>query len=279
MSFKNFMPEVWNASIDRGLAKNCVFVEDTYRRFEGRVRKQGDSVRFLQVARPTIRKLEYDARNGDIEAPEQLQNATLTMPIKQIRYFSYEVGDIDKQQAVKGFLPAVNEETSEGLAEEVDSYISDLAKTKEAVKFAATAQLVTKSSILDAVDEALSKLRKNDVSRNTQVILTGSVDFVKLLKQAYRELDTDNSSLIKHGRVGMYNGIIIKESNNVAMEGGVEYIQLKTRRAIGFAKPLTVSEPFRPEKRFADAVKGFILFDAKILRPREMMVLNVKYTN
>ena len=68
-------------------------------------------------------------------------------------------------------------------------------------------------------------------------------------------------------------------SNNVAKSanGATDYIQVKTRRAIAFAKPLTHTEAYRPENGFSDAVKGFILYDAKIVRPKEMFVMNVKY--
>ena len=52
---------------------------------------------------------------------------------------------------------------------------------------------------------------------------------------------------------------------------------IRTQRAIAFAKPLTHTEAYRPEKKFADAVKGFILFDAKVVRPKEIININVKY--
>ena len=89
-------------------------------------------------------------------------------------------------------------------------------------------------------------------------------------------IDTDNSKILKNGKVAMYGNITIKMSNNVAKDGNTSLIQVKTKRAIAYAKPLTHTEPYRPENGFADAVKGFILFGAKIVRPKEMVVANVK---
>ena len=68
-------------------------------------------------------------------------------------------------------------------------------------------------------------------------------------------------------------------SNNVhkTNAGAVDNIMIRTQRAVAFAKPLTHTEPYRPEKKFADAVKGFILFDAKVVRPKEILNINVKY--
>ena len=54
-------------------------------------------------------------------------------------------------------------------------------------------------------------------------------------------------------------------------------IMARTKRAIAFVKPLTHTEAYRPEKKFVDAVKGFILYDASIVRPKELAVYNVKY--
>ena len=51
---------------------------------------------------------------------------------------------------------------------------------------------------------------------------------------------------------------------------------VRTERAVAFANPLTHTEPYRPEKRFSDAVKGYVLYGTKIVRPKELMILNVK---
>jgi hypothetical protein len=52
---------------------------------------------------------------------------------------------------------------------------------------------------------------------------------------------------------------------------------IRTKRAIAYAQPMTFTKAYEPEKKFVDAVKGFILFGGKIVRPREMLNINVKY--
>ena len=49
---------------------------------------------------------------------------------------------------------------------------------------------------------------------------------------------------------------------------------VRTQRAIAYACPKIHVEPYRPEKDFKDAVKGFALYGAKIVRPKEMIILN-----
>ena len=92
------------------------------------------------------------------------------------------------------------------------------------------------------------------------------------------KLDTDNSDMLKNGKVGRYGNVLIKMSNNIAKSADGELLQLKTDRAIAFVNPMTHTEAYRPENQFSDAVKGFVLYDGKIVRPKEMIVMNVKYT-
>ena len=284
MSYQNFIPTVWNEQIDRELERLGVFAEDCNRKYEGKVKDKGESVKILGVGKPTIRSIAKADRNNDIEAAETIEDTSIIMVIDQIRYFNYKVGDIDKAQAVGGVMDALQEETSEGLANEVDTYIANLAKEKQAVKLYTTAKkvVVTKEeangerNVLRVLDDAAKVLYKNDVKTSTPIIATVDVDFYMAFREAYGDKDTDNSKILKNGKVAMYGNITIKMSNNVAKDGDTSLIQVKTKRAIAYAKPLTHTEPYRPENGFADAVKGFILFGAKIVRPKEMVVANVK---
>ena len=270
MSYQNFIPTVWAEGINRELERAHVFVADCNKQYEGQVKERGDSVRILGVGKPTISA----TTSKDITLGE----AAVTMPIKQIRYFNYKVDDIDKRQAVGGIMEALSKETSEGLADEMDKYVADLAKADEAVLHTEAATQITKANVIETIDEALVKLYTNDVKPTSKITLTVPPWFYMILKQRYVDLDTDNSDMLKNGKVGRYGNVIVKMSNNVSSvtQSGhdVALIQLKTDRAIAFANPMTHVEPYRPEKSFSDAVKGFVLFDGKIVRPKEMIVLN-----
>lgn len=279
MAYANFIPSVWNEGINRELERLCVFVEDCNRQYEGSVKKKGESVTILGVGKPTIKSLAKANRNNDIDAPEEIEDTSVIMYINQIRYFNYMVGDIDKAQAVNGVMDALEQETSEGLADEVDKYVASFAVDSSVAKLNASPATVTKDNILSTLDLAIQKLYENDVKATTKIVVTISPRFYTLFKQAYIEKDTDNSEMLKNGRVAKYGNVVVKMSNNVHKtdSGATDNIMIRTQRAIAFAKPLTHTEPYRPEKKFADAVKGFILFDAKVVRPKEVININVKY--
>lgn len=287
MAYANFIPSVWNEGINRELERLCVFVEDCNTKYEGEVKKKGESVTILGVGKPTITRIAKADRNQNLNDPEEIEDTSVIMYINQIATFNYMVGDIDKAQGAGGIMEALEEETSEGLANEVDKYIAGFAVDSSVKPLNTSAvKVVAKETttsgekyILDIVDDAIQVLQENDVKETTKVVMTISPRFYKLFKKAYRFEDTDNSKLLKNGKIGMYGNVVVKLSNNVhkTNNGKEDNIMIRTQRAVAFAKPLTHTEAYRPEKKFADAVKGYILFDAKVVRPKEIVNINVKY--
>ena len=279
MAYTNFIPSVWEESINKELERACVFVEDCNRQYDGLVKSKGDSVHILGVGKPTIKTMERANASGEIDGAEEVEDTSVIMPINQIRYFNYKVGDIDKAQSVGGLMDVLSSETSEGLANEMDKFIASLATGSDVPTLSTTATTVTKDNVLDILDDAIQKLQENDVNMSCGVTVTVSPRFYKLFKQAYVSKDTANSDELRNGRVAMYGNVTVKLSNNVAKtEGGsVDNIMIRTKRAIAFVNPLTHTEAYRPEKSFADAVKGFALFDGKVVRPTEIININVKY--
>ena len=279
MAYTNFIPSVWAESINRELERACVFADDCNRQYEGAVSAKGDSVHILGVGKPTIHSLERTNANGEIEAPEEISDTSVILGINQIRYFNYKVGDIDKAQSVGGLMDVLSQETSEGLANEIDKYIANMAVGEDVRKLTDSATLVTSDNVLSVIDDAIQALQENDVNMASGVTITVSPRFYKLLKKAYTLTGTDNSQIMSNGKVGTYGNVTVKLSNNVAKteSGAVDNIMIRTKRAIAFVNPLTHTEAYRPEKSFADAVKGYALFDGKVVRPSEIININVKY--
>ena len=275
MSYNNFIPTIWNEAINRELERSHVFVADTNRQYEGDVSKAGDTVRILGIGKPTIST--HITKNGSITLsdPEVVEDSSVSLLIDHVAYFNYMVDDIDKRQAVGGIMDALSKETSEALAQEEDVAVAGLAAATDAVLKDSSATQITTSNVLTYIDVGLEKLYENDVTPQTEITMTVPPWFYMILKQAYMHLDTDNSQMLENGRVGKYGNVIVRMSNNVAKDGSNNsLIQLKTKRAIAYAKPMTHTEPYRPEKKFSDAVKGFILFGTRIVRPKEMIILN-----
>lgn len=275
MSYKNFSPRVWAKAIQHDLEVAHVFAEDCNKEYEGTVSNLGDTVKILGVGKPTVKTQV----GGDIvlTGAEKVASTSVSMPIEHVSYFDYLVGDIDKAQATGGVMEALSKEATNALADEMDKLIANMAKDKLAVKHTPTATQITKENILETIDAVLAKLYGNNVKPNDFISMTVPPWFYMLLKQAYTALDTDNSKMLENGKVGRYGNVVVRMSNNVAKDtNDNDLIMIRTNKAVAFANPKVHTEPYRPEKGFADAVKGFVLYDAKIVRPKEMVVLNCK---
>ena len=273
MAYENCIPEVWAEGINRELERKCVFAEDCNRQYEGTVRKAGDVVHILGVGAPTI--TTTTDKEITLAAAENVEDTSVAMPIRQISYYNYKIDDIDKRQAVGGVMEALSAETSARLASEMDKYIASMAGDKSARKYASAAVTLTKDNVLGEIDKALELLYKNDVDPASGIVITLNPAVYTVFRQAYTAIDTNNSNYLKNGHITMYGNAQIKMSNNVYVANNVANIMVRTKRAIAFANPMTKVEAYRPEAGFSDAVKGFVLYDAKIVRPKEMVIMNV----
>lgn len=273
-AYKNFVPEILSETINRELERKFVFAPDCNRQYEGNVSNKGDSVKILGVGKPTITNFSANEKIV-LAAPETVSDTSVTMHVDQVATFNYEVDDIDKRQAVGGLVDVLAKEAAAGISNKMDSYIADLAKATGAVKADATRTQITKDNILNYIDTNLVKLYNNDVTPDSDIVIDVAPWFYMLLKQAYSALDTDNSKMLENGKVGRYGNVVVKMSNNVAKDtNGNSLIQLRTPKAIAFVNPVTHTEADRVQNEFADQIKGYSLYDAMIVRPKEMIILN-----
>ena len=278
MSYQNFVPTVWAEGIERQLAQNNVFVEDCHREYEGKVKNLGESVKINGVGRPSVHKVTRENRNNDIPAVETLEDYSILMPIDQMLVINYKIDDIDEAQAKDGIMAALQGETSEALNDEIDSYVAGLAADKVVQKLDYTTKKISEDTVLTALDEAYKTLIKNNVKTSTKIVATVDPDFYIHFKNKYLKLATDNVTEFKNGKVGTYNTMTIKMSNNVAKDtSGNSLIMVRTTKAIAFARPFTHLEAYRPEKSFADAIKGYTIFGAKVIRPKEIVAIKAAY--
>lgn len=275
MSFRNFVPIAYAQKILKELETDLVNYEDMNHDYEGQAKEQGDTIKILNAGKPTL-ETYGDGKLHALNEPEEIQGSSILLPIRQVAQFNFAVGDIDKAIAKGNLYETYMTETKEEIASKQDAYMASLIAHKN-IKGIKKTTAVDKTNVLDYLDETLLTLKENDVNKNMQVVVTASPKFVDILRKAYRELDTNNSELLKNGYVGKYNSMIIKESNHNFKSGDYEYVQVKTRRAIAFVKPYIHLEPYRIEKHFKDAVKGYAIYDGIPVRPKEALSLQVKY--
>lgn len=279
MSYQNFKAKIWAKAIDTELKRAFVFADGTNQSYSGQIKGLGDTVRILGVGKPTV--TEHDLIQGDItlSAPEKISDTSVSLVVDKAAYFNYGVGDIDKAQGAGNVLSVLNTEASEEVANAIDKHISNLVNPDSGTVGLQmfTKTQITNANVMATLDACQAMLYANDVSPATEVEMILPPWLYMAFRQAYQNKDTDNSEYLTNGKVARYGNMTVKMSNNVTIKNDgtrdVYYVQIRTKRAIAVAMSEAHTEPYRPESKFEDAVKGFKLYGAKIVRPKELVVL------
>lgn len=285
MSYANFIGEVWSETIDRGLDAKCVFAEDCHKLYDGTAKNPGEAVKLVGFGDPTVYTIDRANALKKIEEPEVVEDLSQTMVINVMSYFNYLVGDIDKIQSKFGIEKALSPRVTSKMAAEIDTHVASCTLDKSIVPFSSVPlKVVTDTpvegeiNVLRALTQMATRLYKNNVSQNEKIVANVSPDFYELFIWAYGGRATNNVEILEYGRAARYGNITIKMSNNVAKtKDGAELVTLRTPEAIAYVHTHTKTEAYRPEGMFADAVKGFALYQAKVIHPKEIITLPVTY--
>ena len=265
MSVQNFIPQIWSKEILDSLEKECVLVDSCHRAYEGDVKYAG-SVKILGVGEPTIGNYTV----GQDISIEELSDESQVLNIDQRKYFAFYVDDVDKAQSVPGLPEEYQRKSTHKLAEARDSFVAGLIKT---ATNATTATALSAEGVLNAIDEGIIALRERDFSEDGVIELNPRA--AKLFMKNLITLSTDNPEYIKKGTIGMYDGFVVKMSNNLAKDTNYSYCDIRGTKAIAFAAQLEKVEAMRAEKRFADIVRGLDVYGGKVIDNDRIQVLKI----
>ena len=269
MAITNFIPTVWSETLYKELDKQYIAVANCSRDFEGDIKNCGSVVKICGVGEITVN--EY-TKNTDMSTPQDLTDTVKELTIDRARYFNFQIDDIDKAQSIPKLLEQAMNTAAAGLSDEADAYVyslyGDAGSTVEVT--GATAE-----TILDAIIEAREKLYESNVSDSSNVVIEVSPAVATLILKAKILSASDNTAALETGCLGSVAGCKVFVSNNIKNSEGSHKCIVRTKRAIAFAEQLSEIEAFRPEKRFADALKGLHLYGASVVYPKEMVVLSV----
>lgn len=275
-----FIPEVWTAGIWTELRSRLVVGSDLVvnRDYEGEIRDKGDAVRIPTVTDPEIE--DYDPTAGFTGDPQEMTGDKRTFEIEESKAFRIRVDDIHKVQSLIGGK-YMNEGISRAgrmLAEAADSYVAGKLVA------AATAQEAVKEGHLQDVDLSAAPdvlygqwVDVKVVLDETETPLEGRFAIVtpamhgRLLRDD-RFIDASKfgtNEPIRNGVVGRFLGFTIHLTNALPKD---VHIVAGHRIATTFADQIVKTETYRPEKFFADVVRGLHVYGSKVMRPEHIAI-------
>ena len=273
MAITNFIPTVWSENLYQELDKKYIAVANCNRDFEGDIHEKGNTVRICGIGDVVVS--EY-TKNSNMNIPSSLSDNVRELKIDQAKYFNFQIDDIDRAQASPKLMEVAMKNAASALANDADRYVFSLyGQAGSTIKCDDT----TVENIVDLIIDARTKLFTNNVADPEDIVIEVTPEIAGMILKAKVSLSTDNTDVMEAGCIGAIGGCKIYVSNNVEVvesDNGYKHKCLaRTKRAIAFAEQLSEIDAYRPELRFADAVKGLHLYGAKVVYPKEMVLLDL----
>ena len=274
MSIKNFIPTIWSENLLNSLDKKYIGIANCSREYEGEIKEKGSSVKICGVGNVTIS--DY-TKNSDMSAPQELYDFCRELVIDRAKCFNFQIDDIDRAQSTPRLMDSAMKSAAQGLAQMADTYVFSIASENAGYKY--DFWNVTEENVLNYLLTARQALFQSGVTDGSEIVIEVSPAIATLLFKAKLDLYHDNENLLENGCIGSVAGCKVYVSNNLVSgnegESSFYCCLMRTKRAVAFAEQLSEIVAYRPEKRFADAVKGLHLYGAKVIYPTEVICMNM----
>ena len=274
MAITNFISTVWSEALIRQLDHKYVAVANCNRDYDGDIVGKGSTVKVCSVGAVTVS--DY-TKNTNMSAPQTLSDSAATILISQAKSFNFQIDDIDRAQSSPRLMEMAMANAASALANVADKYVFSLASEATNAN-TITEESLTTSNIVDTIVAAREKLLANGVPGSEPTVLEVTPSVAALIMKAKILQSTDNSESLANGCIGNFIGFEVYVSPNIVTDvtSGTMKCFARTKRAIAFAEQINSVEAYRPESRFADAVKGLHLYGAKVIYPDEFVLVSVK---
>jgi hypothetical protein len=289
MSLDNFIPAVWSARLLSNLNNAHVYANLCNRDYEGEIGGMGDTVKINSIGNPTIGDYTKDT---NMSAVETLTDAQTTLVIDKAKYFNFQVDDIDQAQTKPKVMSEAMRNAAWGLADAVDTGLAALYSEVPAANYASSSTnaapvacgaLTAGSSFYDRLVDLSVILDDNNTPRDGRrwVVVPNWAIGIMAKDARFVNATDQGNSLIANGIVARAAGFNIYASNNISKAGVTSTSSYRVMAghpmAWSYAESVAEVDAYRPELRFADAVKGLLVYGYKVVRPANLAVLFAKF--
>lgn len=291
MAITRFRPEIWSAMLLVALRKSLVYAAPgvVNRDYEGEIAEAGDTVRITSISDPTVAPY---SPNSTVITPEELTDAQRTLVVDQSDYFSFYVDDVDARQARGNVITEAMNRAAYRMRDRIDQYVAafytsvptanrvgDVTIDLSSPSSWATEAAKAYNDVLVPLSVKLDEANVPTEGRYCIVppwfhgVLRRDPNFINAEKAA------DGGTALRNGVVGEAAGFSIRKSNNTpSPEASHNVITAGVDMAISYAEQINKTEAYRPESKFADAVKGLVLYGGKVIRPEALARCIVDFT-
>ena len=235
--------------------------------FAGEIKNAGDSVVFIGMNEPTVSNytgtLSYDST----------QDSAVTLDINQDKVFAFKIKNLEELRSSIGLRDSQTKRASYNLKKEVDTYVlglwGDAANQMDPVD-------ATPANALSIIAQLKEKLEEANVPDGQSWIVIPP--FLKAQLVIAGVKFQINNGINGTGMIGYTNelGCDLFVSNQLAASGGKTVCLAGSYSAIAYAEQVLETQVIdRLENSFDTAIRGRIVFGAKVIKPNELVACPV----
>lgn len=279
MAIANFIPEVWSAAILSALNDRLVFAQPgvVNRNYEGDIARAGDTVHITSFGDPGVRDYE---RNTDITW-ENLDSDQQTLVIDQEKYFAFTVDDVDRRQALPGFVEESATGASYNLAAVADQFVAgEIADGVDSANVLAAREIANPGQAYSTLVDLRTRLTRTNTPVDGRYVIVPPEFYAQLLSDdRFIRLDASGTTEgLRNGQVGRAAGFDVIEANTVPEEDGTFTLLAGHSIAATYAEQILQTEALRLENQFGDGIRGLHVYGAKVTRPTNVARVDVEVT-
>lgn len=286
MSIKNFIPTIWSTKILQHMRDNLVYAGLVNRDYEGEITRRGSSVEVSMPGEVTIKDMPTRTYGDtkairEIDAPEGMEVQKVTLLIDQEKYFNFGVDDVDKVQMNLDLMNSYTESASYGFQSTIEKHVAEIMAKEAKLVLGSDEQPVALTS--ENIYKQLIKMKVGLDKANVPpvgrfVVLPPEAEGLLLEDNKFVYVGTSSSEdSLKNGKVFRACGFDIAISNNVPVNDNKYKIIATYKGSTTFAQQLLETKAYSPEKGFGDALKGLVVFGAKVVRPNKIVCMTATF--
>jgi hypothetical protein len=282
LTLENFIPEIWAAQIFQDFDKATIVAGLCNRDYEGEIRNGGDTVKITAIGPVTVGS--YTKNSTTNLTVQTLSDAQTQLVIDQQKYFAFQIDDVDQAQQTPKVMSEAMRKAAQAMALNVDTYVAALYSQAGQSTYQSITVASTDYAVMTMFGRCNQMLSEADVPNQGRWMLISPFVEAQMVKQGVYLTQGQNPGLFTNGYLGRFMGFDVYVSNNLAtgsthaVSGPVHECMAGTRDAITLAYQVNKVEAYRPEGAFSDAVKGLLLYGAKVIQPKALVAFETRST-
>ena len=294
MTTAAFIPTIWSARFTSRLMERLPWGQYVNRSYEGELSAAGNTVK-IPTPGTSITVRDYVV-GTDIADAETTTGTTQDLVIDEQKYFHFLVDDVDRAQERPDQMDDAMRWAAHQMAIEVNQSMQDEFNT--AYDAARSTQVSGDPVAADnttwgkALIRAFAKTKREMTDAFIPEENRWALVSTKMIEGLEVYFTTSNPSgiwlpatqeqTLRNGYMGRLLGFALHATTNTpdgAQVGGKDTHRSfvgQGNEAVSFVNQITENEAYRPEKRFADAVKGLMVYGQKAVLPKRLYTLETQ---